>query len=122
MDSPVVTQLFRQLFSHRASQCLARGARPVLATARPLQAQRRSKTTRPARLGDGETTRESRWQPRNMAFPNERAEEFDRYPLVTADSLRSRRERPKRVKMLLRDFIEGMHPSMWLAWRHGNLV
>ncbi|KAH9879191.1 hypothetical protein J1614_002629 [Plenodomus biglobosus] len=104
MDSPLATQLFRQLFSHRSSQCLARGAaRPALAAARAPHIQRRAKTTR---LGEGETTRESRWTPRKNAFPHERIDEFDRYPMVTADMLRSRRERPRRVKMLLRDFIE----------------
>ncbi|CAN9310954.1 unnamed protein product [Alternaria alternata] len=103
MDSPLATQLFRQLFSHRASQCLARGARPALAGARIPHHQTRGKATR---LGEGETKRESRWTPRKNAFPQERAEEFERYPMVTADMLRSRRERPRRVKMLLRDFIE----------------
>lgn len=58
-------------------------------------------------MGEGETRRESRWTPRKNVFPQERAEEFERYPMVTADMLRSRRERPRRVKMLLRDFIEG---------------
>ncbi|KAJ4345684.1 uncharacterized protein N0V89_011819 [Didymosphaeria variabile] len=112
MDSPQVTQLFRQLFSHRASQCLVRGARPALAqAARTPQTQHRGKATKAAprsttRLGEGETKRESRWQPRRNAFPHERTEEFERYPLVTSDMLRSRRERPRRVKMLLRDFIE----------------
>lgn len=104
MDSPVVTQLFRQLFSHRASQCLARGARPALAAVRPPQIQRRTKTTR---FAEGETTRESRWTPRKNTFPQERTEEFERYPTVTADILRNRKERPRRVKMLMRDFIEG---------------
>lgn len=104
MDSPLLTHLFRQLFSQRASQCLARGARPALAAARAPQIQRRGKATR---LGEGETSRESRWTPRKTAFPHERTEEFERYPMVTADMLRSRRERPRRVKMLLRDFIEG---------------
>lgn len=104
MDSPLVTQIFRQLFSHRASQCLARGARPSLAAARTPHVQRRGKATRYA---EGETRRESRWTPRKNAFPQERTEEFERYPMVTADMLRSRRERPRRVKMLLRDFIEG---------------
>ncbi|KAF3051945.1 hypothetical protein E8E11_007394 [Didymella keratinophila] len=103
MDSPLVTQLFRQLFSHRAAQCLARGTRPALTSARAPQLQRRGKATR---LGEGETSRESRWTPRRNAFPQERTEEFERYPMVTSDMLRSRRERPRRVRMLMRDFIE----------------
>jgi len=109
MDSPLVAQLFRQLFSHRASQCLARGGRPTLAAARIPHQQRRGKATR---LGEGETKRESRWTPRKHTFPQERIEEFERYPMVTADMLRSRRERPRRVKMLLRDFIDGA----WSLW------
>ncbi|KAF1959142.1 DUF185-domain-containing protein [Byssothecium circinans] len=116
MDSPLATNLFRQLFSHRASQCLVQGARPTLATARAPHVPRRGKATnamraattgpRASRLLEGETRRESRWQPRRNAFPHERMEEFERYPLVTADMLKNRRERPRRVKMLLRDFIE----------------
>lgn len=105
MDSPLVTQIFRQLFSHRASQCLARGARPALAAARTPRIQRRGKAS-PARFAEGETKRESRWTPRKNTFPQERTEEFERYPLVTSDMLRNRKERPRRVKMLLRDFIE----------------
>jgi hypothetical protein len=38
-------------------------------------------------------------------------EEFERYPMVTAEMLKGRRERPRRVKMLMREFIEGEeHP------------
>lgn len=119
MDSPMVTQLFRQLFSHRASQCLARGARPTLAhqaVRAPQSPQQRGKASTAAprtttRVGEGETKRESRWQPRRNAFPHEREEEFQRYPLVTSDMLRSRRERPRRVRMLLRDFIEGSNAA-----------
>ena len=109
MDSPLVAQLFRQLFSHRASQCLARGGRPTLAAARIPHQQSRGKATR---LGEGETRRESRWTPRKHAYPQERTQEFERYPMVTADMLRNRRERPRRVKMLLRDFIDGVL-SLW---------
>lgn len=105
MDSPVVTQLFRQLFSHRSSQCLARGTRPAIATAQHARIQRRGMASR---LAEGETRRESRWTPRKNAFPHERTEEFDRYPLVTSDMLKMRKERPRRVKMLMRDFIEGL--------------
>ncbi|KAJ9669231.1 hypothetical protein H2201_000583 [Coniosporium apollinis] len=43
---------------------------------------------------------------RTEVFPQDKSEEFRRYPLVTANDLRTRRERPKRVKMLMRDFIE----------------
>jgi hypothetical protein len=55
--------------------------------------------------------RESDWQQRTDFFPdlyNDKTEEFKRYRMVTADQLRNRKERPKRVKMLIRDFIEGL--------------
>ncbi|OJD29254.1 uncharacterized protein BKCO1_8600010 [Diplodia corticola] len=100
MDSPVVAQLFRQLFSHRASQCLRA---PAVSLARPHRrglAYSRDGAG-PVAAGPGST-----WQQRTDILPLERSEEFNRYPMVTADSLRSRRERPRRVKMLMRDFIE----------------
>ncbi|EOD49043.1 hypothetical protein GTA08_BOTSDO02554 [Neofusicoccum parvum] len=100
MDSPVVTQLFRQLFSHRASQCLRA---PSLSLARP---QRRGLASGRGDDGSVKTSSESKWQQRTDHFPVERSEEFKRYPMVTADSLRTRKERPRRVKMLMRDFIE----------------
>lgn len=34
-------------------------------------------------------------------------EELRTYPLVTANDLRNRRERPKELKMLTREFIDG---------------
>ncbi len=119
MDSPLVTHFFCQLFSYRAPQCLARGTRPALVAARHLHVQKRDITTKAARnprLGQGEI----KWHPRTNAFPHERTEEFDRYPLVTANMLKSRKERPQRVKMLLRDFIEGWMPN-WqiLSFRQG---
>ncbi|KAF2199648.1 DUF185-domain-containing protein [Delitschia confertaspora ATCC 74209] len=103
MDSPVLTQLFRQLFSHRASRCLARKLPTNLLAARHAPIQRRGLASR--RM-EGETKSESRWVPRQHVYPEGRTEEFERYPMVTSDMLRNRRERPRRVKMLLRDFIE----------------
>jgi hypothetical protein len=51
---------------------------------------------------------ESSWQMRTEILPEDKSEEFARYPTVTAEQLKSRKERPKRVKMLMRDFIEGL--------------
>lgn len=45
-------------------------------------------------------------------MPPDKAEEFSKYPLVTANMLRSRRDRPRKVKMFVRDFIEGMYYTL----------
>lgn len=102
MDSPVVAQLFRQLFSHRASQCLRAPAVSLSRSQRRGLASSRGDDADSAKMSS-----ESKWQQRTDLFPQERGEEFKRYATVTADSLRTRKERPRRVKMLMRDFIEG---------------
>ncbi|RQM05822.1 hypothetical protein DH86_00002144 [Scytalidium sp. 3C] len=60
----------------------------------------------PGRGSDAKTDAERHWQQRTDTFPVDMSQEYSRYPLVTADQLRGRRERPRRVKMLTRDFIE----------------
>ena len=42
------------------------------------------------------------------------------YPLVTAKDLRNRRERPRQVKMLTREFIDGRKPIRCTRWHAAN--
>lgn len=94
MDSPFVSSLFRQLFRQRA--CLRPARIPaVLAHRRHISF--------PVAPDSGKDL----WQPRSAFLQRDRSEEFARYPMVTAKMLAARTERPKRVKMLVRDFIDG---------------
>ncbi|ERT02169.1 uncharacterized protein SPSK_05157 [Sporothrix schenckii 1099-18] len=124
MDSPLVSRLFRQLFRHPA--CLPR--RNFASLASSLQAARSSQASRPAsrprshapkhdhgqirgyaaapRSGRISRSNESDWQQRTDMYPEDMSAEYAEYPMVTAQELRQRRERPRRVKMLMRDFIE----------------
>jgi hypothetical protein len=49
----------------------------------------------------------SGWQQRIDAFPKDMSKQLREYPKVTSFDLRNRLHRPRRVKMLARDFIEG---------------
>ncbi|KAK4105340.1 DUF185-domain-containing protein [Parathielavia hyrcaniae] len=123
MDSPIVTQLFRQLFRHHPA-CQSRRNLATLANAlRDVRQQRlreqqlrhqppqhhhhRSYATR-GRGGSGAGTvqAESNWQQRTEIFQHDMSDEFQKFPMVTADDLRGRTERPRRVKMFMRDFVE----------------
>ncbi|EOO00822.1 putative duf185-domain-containing protein [Phaeoacremonium minimum UCRPA7] len=107
MDSPIVTQLFRQLFRHRA--CPSRRNLVKLATTiqdARQSTQRRGMATRRDRGATTPARNESHWQQRTDIFPADMTDEFKKYPMVTAKELRSYKERPRRVKMLMRDFIE----------------
>jgi hypothetical protein len=109
MDSPVVTQLFRQLFRHRTCPSLRSNSTLPFRIDHGRKVQRRS-------ISDKKSTAdESNWQQRTDIFPLDMTEEYNRYPMVTSDQLKGRKERPRRVKMLTRDFIEGMHQgrSIW---------
>lgn len=111
MDSPIVTQLFRQLFRHPA----CRSRRNLVTLAATIQDARRLRQRRAYSSQRGGKTvqqSESHWQQRTELFPVDMTEEFRKYPMVTAKELRSRRDRPRRVKMLTRDFIEGAYMRM----------
>ena len=131
MDSPIVTQLFRQLF-RRHPACQSRRNLATLATAlRDVRQQRlheqqlrhlrqhhqhRSYVSR-GRGGSGAGTplAEKNWQQRTDMFQHDMSDEFQKYPMLTAMDLRGRKERPRRVKMLMRDFIEGGFANVGLG-------
>lgn len=56
-------------------------------------------------------TNESRWQQRTNLLPEDRREEFAQYPYISMAELKKRKERPRKVKMLLRDFIDGAYSA-----------
>ena len=113
MDSPVLNQLFRQLFRHphchyfRSIRSLPPRAPPSVRLSGTSRSQCRSfltrRTTSKRKSSDDGMT----WNKRGD-YPRDISEEFRTYPLVTARDLRSRRERPRQVKMMTREFIDGM--------------
>lgn len=102
MDSALATQFFRQLFARPARQCLQAQAR---ARSFPLRnpLQRRAYALR-HKEDDG--SGRSNWQQRLDHFPPDVTKEIGQYPRVTAAELRHRSQRPRRVKMYTRDFID----------------
>ena len=110
MDSPIVAQLFRQLFHHRPPGCKSIRNLPRLRnglrTTTAISQNRFYAAGRPS-SDRGMKTNESRWQQRTNLLPQDRSAEFAEYPYITAAELKERTERPRKVKMLLRDFIDG---------------
>ncbi|KAF0643523.1 hypothetical protein FPSE5266_20074 [Fusarium pseudograminearum] len=112
MDSPIVAQLFRQLFHHRPPGCKGIRNLPHLrnglrTTAIVGHSQRRFYVAGRPSSDRGMKTNESRWQQRTKILPQDRSAEFAEYPYISAAELKERTERPRKVKMLLRDFIDG---------------
>ena len=107
MDSPLASKIFRCLLSHQT--CSRLRFHPS-ATGRPLFSALGRRYYRSSQEDDpdDDSRQTSDWQMRTEIFPPDKSRDYERYPMVTADMLRSRRERPKRVKMLARDFIEGI--------------
>ena len=99
MDSPVLNQLFRQLFRHPACQSLQWSSSSVSRQTRTFLTRRTPTKRKPQ--DDGML-----WTKRGDT-PKDIDKEYWSYPLVTAKELRNRRERPRQVKMLTREFIDG---------------
>ena len=108
MDSPLMNQVFKRLLSHQT--CSRLHFHPALSRSSPPDAPGRRCYRSSSEDVDDDRGQKSSWQQRTDIFPPDKLREYERYPMVTADALRNRRERPKRVKMLARDFIDGNWP------------
>ena len=105
MDSPLASKIFQRLLSHQTCS----KARFYPSTGRLLlnaPGQRYYRTSKEENGDDG-NRQTSDWQMRTDIFPPDKLRDYEKYPIVTSNMLRSRRERPRRAKMLARDFIEG---------------
>ena len=107
MDAQAISRVFRTLFSHQT--CSRIRYYPSVSQSSPCQTYERryyrsSREERQLR----ENKSMSNWQQRIYSFPPDKLKDYEQAPMVTSGVLRSRRERPRNVKMLTRDFIEGL--------------
>lgn len=112
MDSPVLSQLFRQLFRHPACQSLRSSSALAGRRAQCIQLSTPRQQCRPFLTRRSAARRKNvddgmNWNKRGD-YPKDIEQELKEFPLVTAKDLRHRRERPRQVKMLTREFIDGM--------------
>lgn len=117
MDSPLVSRIFKRLLSH--DTCSRLRTRPPIRACQQQRAltitARREERQRDKKYGV-KPTDQNEWQQRSDIVFNDKSADYKRYPMVTADELRDRKERPKRVKMLMRDFVEGSYLHIGLIY------
>lgn len=104
MESAAVNRLFQRLATHRFCHPVQHARPTSCAQQRRLESTKRYGGQRQQK--GVKSTVESDWQQRTDHFLPDKTDEFRKYPTVTSDGLRARKERPRRVKMLMRDFIE----------------
>lgn len=104
MDPFSLSRVFRRLLSHQTCSKLRFHTPPPVRISHPPFRNYQTPSKVQSRKNGQDP---DFWQQRTDIMPPDKAEEFSKYPMVTADMLRSRRERPRKVKMFVRDFIEG---------------
>lgn len=98
MGTVLLTRVYRRLFSHHT--CSRLQSHPPLRT-------HSTRYSGDPKQGNKDAGLNIQWQQKPDMVSPDRLKEFASFPVVTADALRSRRKRPRQVKMLMRDFIEG---------------
>ena len=118
MDSPLVNRIFRRLFAHETCSTLRfsrQRPRCVGAAAQYTHANGQRRTILGLPPPEKKSTRYSKkidagdevWEQRAVLWQYDKTKDFEEAPLVTAEELAKRRQRPTNVKMLMRDFIDG---------------
>ncbi|KAI5798988.1 S-adenosyl-L-methionine-dependent methyltransferase [Geopyxis carbonaria] len=104
MDTPLVSSLFRAFFRHRL--CTTRPVRTPGSLSALLSQRPQRRTFWAYRDDAKEAHAAGEWQPKSPFLHIDMTEEFKRFPMVTAEQLSRRTQRPRRVKMLVRDYID----------------
>ena len=105
MDAAILSRVFHELFSHRVCSRIRYAPRARSSTSARLISSSLSRAEQRGPEYGG--SKQEVWHQRSDSLPHEKLAELEKFPMITAAGLKSRRSRPKRVKMLLRDFIEG---------------
>jgi len=105
-----MNRILRRLLSHETCSKVRHG--PFIRPRQQLVPHSPRRTflgfTKPAKGRYSNTEREKAvWRQRVELEQDDKREAFKQFPFVTADELRGSKKRPRKVKMLLREFIEG---------------
>ena len=119
MDSVLLTRVFRRLFSHLTCSRLQSYSPRLFRTTSHSTRGYAWASEYGSKRRDGP---DSQWQQRPDIVSPDQLEEFQSFPTVTADALRRRKNRPRQVKMLMRDFIEGKAPHHSKPFGQNSLI
>ncbi|RVX69853.1 hypothetical protein B0A52_05687 [Exophiala mesophila] len=120
MDSPTVLRIFRQL-ARPSRQCVYNPKSQVSRSAAPFSSQHRSYAI--GRKSHTDERGDSTWQQRTDILPRDVTQQIKEFPRITAKDLRHRTQRPRRVKMYTRDFIEDSlyNPNYGYFTKHATI-
>lgn len=106
MEGPCAIRFFRQFFLHSTYKPTKHTPRLACHVGKASFQKRAAGTYSSRRRKNEEAKEDAPWIKRPEVLPQARLEEFSKYDMTTAEELRSKRRRPKRTRMLMRDFID----------------